>query len=190
MTVDLTIQPNFDRWCDLASLTPGQVIFGHPLGEWFIKTRSELGLDIERPIVATGHQTLLWHPGILAKYLAVHSFAQAKNFASANLIVDQHAEGFGELEIPSQRSDGSLAVRKMHLTTPRKGVPMGLHEAFTPPRPSTRLSGLLPSVAEGVRNIHDRVYAHRDAPNAARQMALALEDMMKPWVDPMPSVTA
>lgn len=187
---DLIIQPGFDRWRDLIRKPSRTKIFGHTLADWFSKTRCELGIDVVKPVIATGHQTLLWHPGILAKYLAVHSFARTGDFAAANLIVDQHADGFGDFEIPVRRGDGSLVVRRMHLTTPQPGVPMGLHEPFTPPRPFQRITGVLPSVAEGVQLIYEKVYAHRDAVSAARQMAAALEDMMHPWVDPMPSVTA
>ena len=62
------------------------------MAAWRMKTRRELGLDTSRPIIATGHQTLLWHPGILVKYLAADAVARAEDFATANLIVDQHAD--------------------------------------------------------------------------------------------------
>jgi hypothetical protein len=188
--MDISIEPDLSEWPARLADARGPDLFGRAIGEWCGLTRAELGLDQNRPIIATGHQTLLWHPGILAKYLAAQACSQASGLATANLVVDQHAEGFGDFEIPARRSEGSLAVRRLHLTTPRKGVPMGLHEPFTPLRPPALPPGVLPSVAAGVNAIYDAVYAHRDAPNAARQMARALQDLMAPWVAPLPVVTS
>lgn len=190
MPPDVTIEPEFARWDSMLARSRDESVFGHSLRDWFSKARAELGLDTNAPIVATGHQTLLWHPGILVKYLAVNAFAEARQISTANLVVDQHADEFGQFDIPVRRADGSLVVRRMPLTTPRKGVPMGLHEPFTPPKPPDKLGGVLPSVEQGVRRIYDCVYAHRDAASAARQMACALADLMQPWVAPMPDVTA
>jgi hypothetical protein len=177
---------------NLLDRRPGGRIFGRSQSEWRMESRRELGLSIERPIIATGHQTLLWHPGILAKYLVVDAMTKSHDLGTANLIVDQHAEGFGDFEIPIRRADGSLASRRIELCRPRprKDVPMGRHESFTPPRPPDNLQAAVPSVSEGVARIFDAVYAHRDAPNAALQMAEALAELMKKWVTPMPHVTS
>ena len=67
---------------------------------------------------------------------------------------------------------------------------MGRHESFTPPRPPERIQGAVASVDHGVRRIFEAVYAHREAPNAALQMAEALADLMKPWIAPLPNVTS
>jgi hypothetical protein len=145
-------------------------------------------LDVERAVIATGHQTLLWHPGILSKFLVVEAFAKRHDLGRANLIVDQHAEGFGSFDIPIRRSEGALGVRRIELCRPRKDVPMARHEPFTPlPLPQPLLAAL-PSVEVGARSIFDAVSAHRNESNAAMQMAQALEDLMEPWCQPMPGV--
>ncbi len=167
---------------------PVRTAFGQTLDDWRSRARRELGLDSERPIIATGHQTLLWHPGILAKFLVVEAFASRHDLGRANLIVDQHAEGFGRFDIPIRRFDGALGVRRIELCRPRKDVPMARHEPFTPPPLPQPLLGALPSVEIGARSIFDAVSAHRNATNAAMQMAQALEDLMKPWCRPMPGV--
>ena len=190
MKPDLTILPECSAWLDRVSRHAAGELFGHPAAAWREKTRRELGLPVDRPIIATGHQTLLWHPGILVKYLLCDAVAAACDLARANLIVDQHSGGFGEFEIPIRRSDDSLAVRRIELTAARADVPMALHEPFTPLPPPMHLPAALPSVAEGVQRIHGTICAHRDAPNAALQMAAALADLMRPWVAPMPNVTA
>jgi len=189
---DFTIEPACAHWPGLIARQPSGTVFGQTLERWRAISRRELGLSGDRLIIATGHQTLLWHPGILAKYLVVDAFAKTHDLATANLIVDQHAEGFGDFDIPIRRADGGLAVRKIELCRPkpRKDVPMGRHEAFTPPRVPENLSGALPSVNQGVRRIFDAVYAHREAANAAMQMAMVLEDLMRAWVKPLPIVTS
>jgi hypothetical protein len=190
MDIDLTIQPDCRAWRDRAERQSDDMLLAHPLEEWRRNTRAELGLPADKPVIATGHQTLLWHPGILVKYLLCEAVAASCDLAKANLIVDQHAGGFGAFEIPIRRSDGSLAVRRIELTAAPADVPMALHEAFTPPAPPVHLPAVLPSVAEGVQRIHETICAHREAPNAALQMAAALADLMRPWVSPMPNVTA
>jgi hypothetical protein len=159
------------------------------LAAWRRRTRAELGLPVDRPIVATGHQTLLWHPGILAKYLAVNSFAgDRKACGVANLIVDQHTGNFGSFDVPVRADDGALSARTLRLTAARAGVPMVDHPSFSPPDDLPGPAAAIPSVAAGVGRILEAVSAHRQQPNAARQMAAALDDLMSPWVAPMPGV--
>jgi hypothetical protein len=188
----LTIQPPCGQWLALLEHQPSGTFLGKSQQQWREITRRELGLRTIGKVIATGHQTLLWHPGILAKYLVVDALAGAHDLATANLVVDQHAEGFGDFEIPLRKADGSLVTRRIELCRPRprKDVPMGWHEAFTPPRPPEFGDDVLPSVAEGVKRVFDAVYAHRQATNAAMQMADAVAELMKPWVKPMVDVTS
>lgn len=192
----LFIEPDCQSWGEHVSRAVHHdgSLAGRTMAEWKAITRRELGLATDRPIVATGHQTLLWHPGILAKYLAVDAFVAGGNgkYATANLIVDQHADGFGSFEIPVRKRDGSFGIRQIELTRPRPGVPMGLHESFEPESPPS-LDGLnpaLPSVSTGVETIYKAVAAHANEANAARQMAAALNDLMRPWAKPTPAACA
>lgn len=190
--MDIVIDPPGERWLELLQRQPRGTMLGRSQQDWRELSRRELGLAVDRPIIATGHQTLLWHPGILAKYFATQAFADAHQLGMANLIVDQHVEGFGSFPIPVRREDGSLVVRTLELTRPRKDVPMAVHQAFTPPRAPdpVQLKGALPSVAEGVRRICEVVYAHREAENAAMQMAAAIADLMSRWVKPLPNISS
>lgn len=175
--------------CRISQRKPARLL-GRDLDDWRLKTRRELGLSTQKPIVATGHQTLLWHPGILVKYLLVQAWSQVADVAMANLVVDQHTGDFGDLDVPLRRRDGSLAVRTLHLTRTRPDVPMALHEAFVPPPVPAGLLPAVPSVQQGLEQIYHAVGAHADAANAALQMAAALTDLMAPWVSPMTHVTA
>ncbi|MCH7849415.1 MAG: hypothetical protein IIB53_13755, partial [Planctomycetes bacterium] len=191
VSVQLTIEPRCAQWAKLLTAEPSGQWQGDTLSAWRRRTRHELGLAVDRPIIATGHQTLLWHPGILVKYLLVNAIAaDLGEVATANLVVDQHVGAFSQFEIPVRGDDGALAVKTVTLAPHRDNVPMARHRAFTPPQAPRDLPGALPSVRQGVDRIFQAVAAHRGAPNAALQMAAALAELMSPWVDPMPNVTA
>jgi hypothetical protein len=187
---ELRVEPACPEWPRRARTAPDVDLLGHDGAAWRRKVRAELGLDTERPVIATGHQSLLWHPGILVKYLLTDAVAREHGFATANLVVDQHAGGYGEFEVPLRRRDGALGVRRIELTRAPGEVPMALHEPFVPPAPPAGVPVALPSVGEGIARIHAAIAAHRNAPNAALQMNRALADLMARWVPPMPNVTA
>ena len=191
VSIELSIEPKCAQWAALLAAEPDNHWQGEALSTWRQRSRGELGLAVDRPIIATGHQTLLWHPGILVKYLLVNAIAaNLGEVATANLVVDQHVGTFGDLEIPLRTEDGSLTIQSLSLTRHRDDVPMAMHLAFTPPKAPAELPGALPSVRSGVDRIFQAVAAHSDAPNAALQMAGALTELMSPWVNPMPNVTA
>ena len=186
--MELSFEPGGIRWARLLAERPVGSLAGTPLEQWRRRTRDELGLAADRPVVATGHQTLLWHPGILVKYLAVEAMAAGSgDIATASLIVDQHTSAFGTFDVPVRDAGGALAVRSITLTETRDGVPMGWHAAFEPQGPR-EVAAALPSVATGIDRIADAVRAHAPKPNAALQMAAALGDLMSPWVPTWPAV--
>ncbi|HRP62116.1 MAG TPA: hypothetical protein PK400_02360 [Phycisphaerales bacterium] len=179
----------FDAWQHAATAQPFGSMLGRSLAEWRELTRRQFGLPTDRPVLATGHQPTLWHPGILAKYLALDAACNATGFAAANVIVDQDVEDFSSFDAPLLRADGSLAVRRVELSHTKTDVPIALHEAFRPSAPSrTTYAGEF--VAQGVQQIVSAIAQHADAPNAAIQMAHALEDLMQPWVKPITSIRA
>lgn len=188
--IDLHLNPALHDFADLARRQPNRTLLGHSQSTWREMTRLELGLAVDRPIIATGHQTLLWHPGILAKYMVMDAVADAHGFARANLIVDQHVDHFGEFEVPVRSADGSLTVRSIELVHAQPDVPMGLQRAFTATADVRRLSFAAPCVEQGVHRILQAVNRHRDAQNAAMQMACVLSDLMSRWVKPVTHVTA
>ncbi|UCD76313.1 MAG: hypothetical protein JSV91_05195 [Phycisphaerales bacterium] len=193
LSIELTIQPSCRELTDLIGCGGkwgGGELDGHDLAVWRGKTRCELGLAEDKPVIATGHQSLLWHPGILVKYLLVDALIKRHDFASANLVVDQHAGDYASFEVPVRRGDGSLSVRRVRLANVRADEPMGRHEPFSPEAAPTHLPLALPHIQQGIERIYAACRAHRDAPNAAVQMARALADLMKPWVCPIPHVTA
>ncbi len=190
MNIDLLIEPECAAWEGLAGASVQGDWLGRPLSVWRAECREQLRLPADQAIIATGHQSMLWHPGILAKYLLVNEVVNAApGVAAANLVVDQHVGAFGEYDVPIRRAD-ELGTMPIALTESRDSVPMGRHSAFAPQAPPSDLPAALDSVTQGMRAIHEATVAHRNADSAARQLAEALADLMSRWVAPMPNVTA
>ncbi|MCA9274359.1 MAG: hypothetical protein KDA31_15085, partial [Phycisphaerales bacterium] len=60
----------------------------HNTSERATRFREQLGLPTDKPIIMTGHQAQLWHPGILAKLFAAQSVASQVGGVVVWLIVD------------------------------------------------------------------------------------------------------
>ena len=190
MPSDVLVEPAIHRWRELMEAVPRGELFGRAQSVWREKTRLELGLPVDRPIVATGHQALLWHPGVLAKYLAVDLAMSQGACAAANLVVDQHVGFFASLDAPIRMRRGGLRSRTIDLAPVREDVPMGQHESFAPRVNVKSLPWAHRSVEAGMQRILEAIGRHRNAPNAAQQMAGALTELMAGWVGPIPNVTA
>jgi hypothetical protein len=186
----IEIEPPIDQWPVLVDRRPNGDLGAQSLEQWRGLTRRELGLALDRPILATGHQSTLWHPGILAKYLVADAVAESLGIATANLVVDQHVGEFGEIDVPVRDAGGRLAERTYQMTDARPEVPMGLHPAFAPRAVPPDLSPALESVKHGLQAIRDAIARHQRSRNAACQMSQALADLMREWVRPMVDVTA
>src|SRR5690606_23370241 len=74
--------------------------------------------------IATGHQAWLWHPGILAKYLAAAAVARDRNLRAVNLVVDHDVYNPLKLDVPVRRN-GKLTVRHVQLATYNATEPVG-----------------------------------------------------------------
>lgn len=79
----LTIQPGANGWRTAARRAPAG--FSRGAVDSF---RAGLGLP-DGPVLMSGHQAELWHPGILAKYFATLAAARALGCAGAWVVVDQ-----------------------------------------------------------------------------------------------------
>jgi hypothetical protein len=168
-----------------------------PLSEWVVapprSARDELAsivnanadrlgtgrLDSAKPIIATGHQAFLWHPGILAKDFAVSAAADRVGGQALHVVVDQDVHEATTLDVPYVASD-RIMVDRVGLAPQRADVPTGSHEPvlFTPEHPD------LP------RSLRD---ALRDMPTCeslAEQIAVALTRLRRPLMADMPILFA
>lgn len=79
--------------------------------------REQMGMVSDAPIVLSGHQAELWHPGILAKHLAAEAIAARVGGASAWIVVDHDVPHETSLRLPSRDAEGRLVRQKLPLLT-------------------------------------------------------------------------
>lgn len=143
--------------------------------------REQLGLSVDRPIIMTGHQAQFWHPGILAKYLAVDAAARALRAAPAWLVVDQDDNEPGAVRYPILEPNGRLRARTWYSLgeTPRNAV-TGLLSPSPPTTPPDDVNLAAGSVAPGLQRISEALGASTGEVTAARQVAAALSLLLRP----------
>ncbi len=144
-----------------------------------LRFRSQLGLPTDRPIVMTGHQPLMVHPGVLAKYIAASAVADTHGAHASFLVVDQDETDPGAIEIPTRREQGALGRRMVRLLDAAPaGVPAGCVPAQGPLRIENDADDW-PFIDAGVRRISGALDAHADASSLAEQSALASFELMR-----------
>jgi hypothetical protein len=121
--------------------------------------RAALNLPTDRPVIASGHQATLWHPGILAKRMALAAAADSREMpagraGAAWVVVDQDDEDTGSIARPIRRADG-VWIRKQH-----------------------RWCGALPGIASGSRPACEPREVERTPPTRAPQDPATEAD---PW---------
>lgn len=139
------------------------------------RTREQLGLPTDAPIVMTGHQPIVFHPGVLSKYIA----ADALGAHASWLIVDKDETDPGAIDMPRRGADDAALARDTvrFLARPSPGFPAGV----VPATPVGEIPDDTPwaFVNEGLRTIREAMSAHSRAPSLAEQGALATFDLMR-----------
>jgi hypothetical protein len=119
----IILRPHPSTWPQLA-----QSHFARAAADPEILTfRSELSIATDRPVLISGHQATLWHPGILAKWLAMNAAADC--FPACETIwlcVDQDDNDGSTFRVPFRR-DGTLRALDIKLDAPiaAPGTPTG-----------------------------------------------------------------
>jgi hypothetical protein len=110
----IILRPHPSSWHGLA-----QANFARASTDPDIRTfRSELSIATDRPVLMSGHQAMLWHPGILAKWLAMNAAADALGTCETIwLSVDQDDNDGVSLRVPVRR-DGVLHGLDVKLDSP------------------------------------------------------------------------
>ena len=75
------------------------------------------GIDASAPVIATGHQPELFHPGVWAKNFAAHSLAWCTGTPAWNLIVDNDLQGRNAILVPAGTRDEPL-LSEIPFSTP------------------------------------------------------------------------
>lgn len=119
----IILRPHPTSWPQLA-----QEHFNRAASDLDIRQfRSELSIATDRPIIMSGHQAMLWHPGILAKWLAMNAAADClPSCETIWLSVDQDDNDAASTRIPARRN-GALKALDVKLETPltAPGTPTG-----------------------------------------------------------------
>ncbi len=173
--IDLTLRPSATTWQALvhgrhAELDGRARVF-----------RRQLGLDPDRPVVMSGHQPQFWHPGILAKLMALGEAARRTGAQAVWLVVD-HDEAVTRVRYPVIEATGRLVDRFLELrgegggAAIERGVPLC--------RLRTRQGLAVPTlgrgerfgarhVAAGLKDIVGAMGRHAGEADLARQIARA-----------------
>lgn len=139
--------------------------------------RKELGLPSDRPIVMSGHQPTLWHPGILAKWLAMVHAAGSRGAHAAWVVVDHDEVSPLAVRVPTRNKAGVLAAREVELAIAESAahVPASARPA-SPAREPTLPGGeslALEGVRDGLATIIAACNAFSGVRSAAEQAARA-----------------
>lgn len=109
---ELLAEPTFERIPELISrnrqlLDAADVLIdGTPLSEFRRETREELSVSIG-PLILTGHQPELCHPGVWLKTFAAAGLAERLNGTALNLVVDADEVKATSVKVPVWDADPS-----------------------------------------------------------------------------------
>lgn len=158
--------------------------------------RAQLGLPTDGLIVMSGHQAELWHPGILAKWFAMHAVVRqlrARGLVAhaAWVVVDQDANQPWNINYPTRENDalrtstwklrvGTSEVRPL-AETPTSQLPP-LHAE---PTDFTR-SPSGPQLTELSRLLTE----HAKAPSLAAQLTNVHAAILREWTEPATIINA
>lgn len=148
-----------------------------------IRFREQLGLSTTKPIVMSGHQAQLWHPGILAKLFAAGTLAEQAGAEFVWLVVDTDTNDALSMRVPVRTGNGPMHDVTLDFVPPvKRGVtkPTGFTDAVTPAdlsfadgaRPATK------EIAARLEAIHAALAAHSGEASAAKQVTRAMFDLL------------
>ncbi|MDQ7012912.1 MAG: hypothetical protein Q9O74_03330 [Planctomycetota bacterium] len=160
----ITLEPAAGVWAALVR-TP-------PTDETSTETRCALGLPADRPIVMSGHQPGLWHPGILAKLLAIGAFAEQAAAAAGWVVVDQSPGAGAKVEYPA------LDAERLTRNALALGTETSPPAAQPTIRPVPASDGATAEVRNGLLELARLLAVHASAPSLARQLHAACMDAL------------
>lgn len=186
----MTLEPAPSRWVELVSERRARVpAWLEPSAASF---RAQLGVP-PGPLVMSGHQAVLWHPGILAKYIAADACARAAGAAAAWVVVDQDTPPPHELSWPMRASATSTRVvigaHHFEYASPCNAeVPACARPPLV--ASANAADDLLIDPAGALPRLHSAVNSASNSPNAAVQISRVIESLLPPTIAPVPAFFA
>lgn len=171
---EVTIRPEPQAWRGLVAKSVSE----EPARQF----RRELGLPDDRPVIMSGHQAQVWHPGILAKLMAIRAAADVLGAAAAWVVVDHDENDPLQVRAPYIGGDGRLGVATFEPPEGEEGVPAcrrpawGAAEAWGFPSSSKEAA---PGVVAGMGRIRAAFIRHMGAGDAASQATAAAFELAR-----------
>ena len=144
-----------------------------------VATRQELGLPIDRPIIMTGHQPVMPHPGLLAKFVMAAMLAKKCDGVLAFLVVDTVTEPLGWIDVPVGSPPLGLQSHPYEFLAQQHGLACRRKPAVVNPLQAP--DGLDDQYAMGLDLMH-AYYMNAHAETAAEQSAQAMLALLQPWI--------
>lgn len=140
--------------------------------------RVQMGLAADAPIILSGHQAELWHPGILAKHLAAEAVAARVGGATAWLVVDHDVPHETVLRLPARDAEGRLVRKKLPLLSELDAArATGWIAPIVAPEWSAA-DAALPTLVARVRAIRDAIEAGKGERSWAGQVTTAARQLL------------
>lgn len=146
--------------------------------------RRELGLPDDRPIIMSGHQAQIWHPGILAKLLALSAAAEFADAAAAWIVVDHDDNDPFSIRAPIFGAADRLAVTTFSPERPAPAAPACRQPTWMPPgvwSPPVGAQPAAPGVLSGLESIRSALASHARSTDAAAQVTEAAFQLARPY---------
>lgn len=116
MIQDIVVHPDASSWSSLATVGSAGSLADETVDVWRQRTLQELFGLVPTTVIATGHQAGFEHPGIIAKYDALHAAVHAMPGARAvELVVDQDANDPLVLSVPIITENGRVESATVRL---------------------------------------------------------------------------
>ncbi|MCA9272680.1 MAG: hypothetical protein KDA31_06515 [Phycisphaerales bacterium] len=183
--IELGLDPEPTSWANLVT---------HNTSERATRFREQLGLPIDKPIIMTGHQAQLWHPGILAKLFAAQSVASQVGGVVVWLIVDMDTNEALSLRVPVRHAGGAMTDELFDFTPMDKRAVRRATGATPAAQPAPirfgpEIKPATPEIAERLERLHRAIAAHADESSIAMQVTRAIFDVLAP-VSQSPTIVA
>ncbi len=147
--------------------------FSTPHTEQAIQARTQLGLPTDRPIIASGHQPIAFHPGIVSKLIALDHWSKVTGAAPVWIVPDQDIVDPALIRVPIQ-DDGSL--RTAHIR-------IGGESDVASPSASRAPITIRPDLPEKLESLGTWISGYEHETSLARQFASATIGMLCETLD-------
>ncbi len=162
--LSLHFNPEPSTWRNLLKKAQGS-LFDNSIEHWQTKTKEQLGLPTDCPMIIVGHQPTVFHAGILAKFIAGDILAKQVGGVLVHLVVDHHVGDIGTIEIPVE-VEGRWQIEKSRIAPIDDSISLKDQDRITPSLHFAKIATVLQEAKGG---------------NAAMQFGNAMDEMMKPY---------